>query len=140
MVDAEPVMTLDKDQRSETKFAGEALTKAIIEAIIKVHQTLGPGFLESIYRNALIIELAARGLSGESERQITVYYEGKPVGRHVLDVVVNEEVVLELKAVDELCAAHYAQLRSYLKASGIKTGLLVNFGSEKADFRRVEMK
>jgi GxxExxY protein len=133
-------MALEDHRSNEGKFEGESLTKAIIEAIIQVHQTLGPGFLESIYRNALILELAARGLSGKSEQQITVYYEGKVVGRHILDVVVNEVVVLELKAVEELCSAHYAQLRSYLKASKIKTGLLVNFGSEKADFRRVELK
>ncbi len=130
-----------RDERTDAKrYEGEELTRAIIEAIIKVHQTLGPGFLESIYRNALILELAARGLSAESEHQIAIYYEGKPVGRHVLDIVVNEAVILELKAVEELCPAHYAQLRSYLKASKIRTGLLVNFGSEKADFRRVDLK
>jgi GxxExxY protein len=133
-------MAMEDDRHNKRKFEGEALTKVIIEAIIKVHQTLGPGFLESIYRNALILELAARGLAAESEHQITVYYEDKVVGRHVLDIVVNEVAVLELKAVEELCSAHYAQLRSYLKASKIKTGLLVNFGSEKADFRRIELK
>jgi GxxExxY protein len=133
-------MTPRDDRQIENKYEGEALTKAIIEAIIKVHQTLGSGFLENIYRNALILELAARGLSAESERPIMVYYEGKPVGRHVLDIVVNDVVVLELKAIEELCSVHYAQLRSYLKASKITTGLLVNFGSEKADFRRVELK
>ncbi len=125
---------------STNKYEAEELTRVVIEAIIRVHQTLGPGFLESIYRNALVLELAGRGLNVENERQIVIHYEDKPVGRHVLDVVVNGAVVLELKAVEELCPAHYAQLRSYLKASKIKTGLLVNFGGEKADFRRVELK
>ncbi len=125
---------------NEKKYEGEALTKMIIEAIIKVHQTLGPGFLESIYRNALILELASRGLSAECEHSINVYYDGKPVGRHVFDIVVNGAVILELKTVESLCPAHYAHLRSYLKAAKINTGLLVNFASDKADFRRVELK
>ncbi len=123
------------------KLAGEQpLTRRIIEAIIRVHQVLGPGFLESIYRNALCLEFDARGLRFESEKEIPIYYEGRLVGKHRLDLVVEDEVVLELKTVEELAKAHYAQLRSYLKSSGKFTGLLVNFAADKADFRRVDRK
>ena len=114
------------------------LTERIISAIIQVHQELGPGFLENVYRNALMIELKRQGLEAESEKEIVVYYTGQEVGRHRLDILIEDRIVLELKTVEKLGKAHYAQIRSYLKASGCKTGLLVNFSEEKADFRRVD--
>ncbi|MGL4513136.1 MAG: GxxExxY protein [Lacipirellulaceae bacterium] len=116
------------------------VTEQIIRAVIKVHRALGPGFLESVYLNSLVVELAREGLSFESEKRVVVEYDGKPVGDQRLDLVVEGRVVVELKAVEDLSQAHYAQLRSYLKASGLRTGLLVNFAREKADFRRVELK
>jgi len=116
------------------------ITEQIIRAVIKVHRALGPGFLESIYHNSLLLELRSQGLAIESEKKIVVTYEGKPVGDHRLDLVVEERIIVELKAVDDLSQAHYAQLRSYLRASGLQTGLLINFAKEKADFRRVELK
>ncbi len=122
----------------ETIFDKDPLTKRIINAIIRVHQELGPGFLEKIYRNALTIELRRQGLELEMEKEIVIYYNGQEVGRHRLDILVEKGVVLELKTVEKLGKAHYAQIRSYLKASGCKTGLLVNFAQEKADFRRVD--
>lgn len=116
----------------------EALTNQIIACIVKVHRTLGPGFVEVIYRRALVIELRRCGLEVEVEKEVAVYYEGELVGTHRLDLVVNRTVVLELKAVCELAAAHYEQLRSYLRASNLDVGLLVNFGKERSDFRRVD--
>ena len=116
------------------------ITEQIIKAVIKVHRTLGPGFLESVYQNSLLIELESQGLRIEPEKEIVVTYEGKPVGNHQLDLVVEERIIVELKAVEDLSQAHYAQLRSYLKASGLETGLLINFAKEKADFRRVEVR
>lgn len=116
----------------------EALTNQIIGCIVKVHRTLGPGFVEVIYRRALVIELRCCGLQVEVEKEVAVYYEGELVGTHRLDVVVNGAVVLELKAVSDLAAAHYEQLRSYLRASGTEVGMLVNFGKERSDFRRVD--
>ena len=116
----------------------DSLTERIIPCIIKVHQTLGPGFLESIYRNALIIELDRFGLRAKMEKAIPVYYEGTEVGRHRLDILVEDVVILELKTVEHLGKSHYAQIRSYLKASGLKVGMLVNFAKDRADFRRVE--
>ncbi len=116
------------------------ITEQIIRAVIKVHRTLGPGFLESVYQNSLLIELENQGLRIEAEKPIVVTYEGKPVGNHRLDLVVEERIIVELKAVEDLSQAHYAQLRSFLKASRLETGLLINFAKEKADFRRVEVR
>jgi GxxExxY protein len=115
------------------------ITERIIQAIIKVHKLLGPGFLESVYRNALVLEFGDCGLCVESEYPIVIYYGGRVVGRHKLDLVVEKRVVVEIKTIEDLAQAHYAQLRSYLRASNIPLGLLVNFAKEKADFRRVEL-
>ena len=116
----------------------DGLTENVIESVIVVHRTLGPGFLESAYRNALEIELLDRGMKVEREKEIDLFYKNKRVGRHRLDLVVEEAVVLELKAVEALSKTHYAQIRAYLLASGINTGLLVNFAGNKADYRRIE--
>lgn len=121
------------EQNLTRDFSDEALTAEIIECVIKVHTTLGPGFVESIYQNAMMIELAHRGMPAEAEQEVMVYYEGKPVGKHRLDIVVMEKGILELKAIDQLGKAHYAQLRSYLRASGLNLGLLINFATEKAE-------
>jgi GxxExxY protein len=114
------------------------ITEKIIQAIIRVHRTLGPGFLERIYHNALTIELANQGLLVESEKEVTIYYEGRIIGVHKLDLLVENQVIIELKAVEELAGIHYAQLRSYLKATKLRVGLLVNLAKDKADYRRVE--
>lgn len=116
----------------------DPLTARIINAIIEVHQTLGPGFLENIYRNALVLELERRGFQVRTEEEVVIRYRGELIGRHRLDLVVNDAVLLELKTVENLGKYHYAQVRSYLKASGFSTGLLVNFASSTADFRRIE--
>lgn len=117
----------------------DKITERIINCIIKVHQTLGPGFLENIYRKSLIIELRKNNLKFENEKEIIVSYEGIEVGRHRLDLLVENKIVIELKTVDELSKAHYAQLKSYLKATGLQVGILVNFSAAKADYRRVEI-
>ena len=125
-------------RRDEMEYRRDKLTASIIAAIIRVHQVLGPGFLESIYRNALVLELRKNRLTVETEKEITIIYSGIEVGRHRLDVLVACRVILELKAVQELNLTHYAQLRSYLRAPGLRTGLLVNFFKSHADYRRVE--
>jgi GxxExxY protein len=115
------------------------LTEQIIARVIRVHQTLGPGFLESIYRRSLIVELRNAHLATEVESEVEIWYEGHIVGRHRIDIIVEGLVILELKAVESLGRHHYAQIRSYLKAARLRVGLLVNFGSSTADFRRVEI-
>lgn len=115
------------------------LTETIIHCVIVVHSILGPGFLESIYQNALALEIDGCGLRAEKEKPVNVYYKGTLVGTHRPDIIVNDAVILELKTVESLTMNHYTQLRSYLKATGIHLGLLVNFTGVKADFRRVEI-
>lgn len=117
----------------------DQLTERIIQAIIQVHCQHGPGFDEIIYHNSMVIELAKRGIAFESEKCINIYYDNQIVGRHRLDLLVEGQVVLELKTVEELTKKHYAQVRSYLKAAKCKVGLLVNFATEQADFRRIEL-
>jgi GxxExxY protein len=117
----------------------DPLTERVIQCVIRVHQTLGPGFLESICRNALILELKKHELKFETEKDVTAMYDGHLVGMHRLDLVVEGQIVVELKTVESRHRAHYAQVRSYLKASGLRVGLLVNFAAERADFRRIEI-
>ena len=111
------------------------LTAKIIDCAYKVHRELGFGFLESVYQNALVIELTKAGLKSEREKRIQVYYDGKVVGEFVADILVEEKVILELKSVSKVHPAHEAQLINYLKATGIKVGLLINFG-EKVEIKR----
>ncbi len=121
------------------EYKNDLLTDQIIQSIIQVHKTLGPGFLESIYRKALLIELKSNKIKAETEKEIMILYRDEQVGSHRLDILVEDKIIIELKTVEELGKAHYAQIRSYLKASGLNTGILVNFAKEMADFRRIEI-
>jgi len=114
------------------------LTSLIIQCIIKIHSTLGPGFREVIYSRALIIELKKNNFHVESEKSVKIYYEEHHIGSHRIDLIVNNNVIIELKTVEALNPSHYAQLKSYMRASGINVGILVNFSGDKADFRRVD--
>ena len=120
-------------------FELEELTAKIIECIIKVHQILGPGFLEHIYRNALVIELRKKGLTVDFEKQVRVFYSDQEIGKHRLDLFIQNKIVVEPKTVDLLHPKYYAQLKSCLRAANCHVGLLVNFASQKAEFRRVEI-
>lgn len=86
----------------------------------------------------MVIELTKRQLTVETEKEIYIYYDGQQVGRHRLDLLVESSVIVELKTVEQVSRAHYAQVRSYLKAADKRVALLVNFAKEKADFRRIE--
>jgi GxxExxY protein len=116
------------------------LVYKVIGCMIEVHKRLGPGFLEKVYRKAVEIELRLQGLKSESEKQISLEYRGENVGTHRLDLFVENELVVELKTVETLHKKHYAQVRSYLKATGKPVGLLVNFADFQLDARRVELK
>ena len=111
------------------------LTRQIIGAFFKVYNTLGYGFSEKVYENALVLELRDLGLCAESQKPITVYYRNQEVGQYFADIVVNESIILELKVVERLSDEHEAQLLNYLKATHIEVGLLLNFGP-KAEFER----
>jgi len=123
------------------KWGKAELTDRIINAFICVHKELGPGFLETIYHKAILVELKKRNIIFESEKEVRVrvIYRGEDVGIHKLDLLVEGEIVVELKTVEELNKKYYAQVRSYLRALNKQFGLLVNFSNYKLDVRRVEL-
>src|SRR5213592_2339795 len=108
----------------------------VIGAAMTVHSTLGPGFLESVYQNALIWELRKAGLKSEAERPISVHYDGQLVGSFTADMLVNDSLIVELKAIQALAKAHEVQLVNYLAATGVDEGLLLNFGTERLEFKK----
>jgi GxxExxY protein len=113
------------------------LTEKILGAAFKVQNTLGAGFLEKVYENALSIELRGCGLAVESQKAFPVRYEGAIVGDYQADLVVSAKVVIECKAVNSLDPVREAQLINYLKASGLRVGLLINFARPKLQYRRI---
>ena len=115
----------------------EEVTEEIIRAFYKVYNTLGYGFLEKVYQNAMVIELRQRGVAVEPQARIEVHYEGTVVGEYFADLLVAGCVVVELKAVEHLIAEHHAQLLNYLKSSGMEVGLLLNFGPKPEVKRKV---
>jgi GxxExxY protein len=113
----------------------QELTDHVIKAFYKVYNTLGFGFLERVYQNALFIELRSFGLKCEIQKQIKVNYEGYEVGVYYPDIIVNDLLILELKAAESVVEEHELQLINYLKATEIEIGLLLNFG-KKPEIRR----
>jgi GxxExxY protein len=112
-------------------------THAIIGAAMEVHNELGPGFLESVYQKALIRELYVRGIPVKAEMELAVYYKGEPLGANFrVDLLCYHEVVVELKAIRTLSSADEAQLIHYLTATGMRRGLLLNFGGERLQYKR----
>ena len=110
-------------------------TDEIIAAFYEVYNSLGYGFLERVYQNALYQELMRRGFKCEAQHKIKVYFKGHEEGEYFADLLVNGHIILELKAVDSICNEHELQLINYLKATEIEVGLLLNFG-EKPQVRR----
>ena len=115
----------------------EALTGKIIGCAFTVARTLGHGFLESIYRNALAEELSGNDLRIKIEAPYLVYYRDKPMGNYIADLVVEDTVIVETKAVDALVKAHQAQVLNYLKASRLPVGLLFNFSRPTLEIKRI---
>jgi len=115
----------------------EELSSKIIGAAIEVHRELGPGFLENIYEEALKIEFSGRNLYFDSQKEIKIKYLGTEIGTHRLDLLVEKKIIVELKAVKEFSDIHFAQLRSYLRATGLKVGLLLNFAKPTLEIKRL---
>ena len=115
----------------------DELTEAIIGCAHKVLRTLGCGFLEKVYENAFAIELSGRGIRHEQQASVEIRYQGLLVGEYIADIVVENRVIVELKAVRDLDRIHQAQLLNYLKATGIRTGLLLNFGTTRLGIKRM---
>ena len=112
------------------------LTEKIIGCAYDVFNTLGAGFLESVYERSLLIELTQAGLDARPQVPLNVYYRESLVGQFFADIIVNHKVVVELKAIESLAKAHEVQLVNYLMATGVPVGLLINFGPERVEVRR----
>lgn len=113
------------------------LTDKIIKAYYKVYKTLGYGFLEKVYENAMFIELKKMNLFVQKQKNISVFYESEEVGDYYADLIVDEKVIVELKAAEGLCEEHECQLINYLKATEIEVGLLFNFGKQPELRRKI---
>jgi GxxExxY protein len=116
-------------------FKYSALTQEIIKEAFYVFNQLGSGFMEKIYENSLILRLMKKGFNIKSQHPINVYFEGELIGEYFADIIVNDKVIIELKAVKEISPIHEVQLVNYLKATGIEVGLLINFG-DRVKFKR----
>ena len=112
------------------------LTHAVIGCAFEVANELGPGFLESVYENAMIVALEDAGISVESQKPIDVSFRGRVIGNFFADLLVEDKVIVELKAAASLTPAHQAQVINYLNATGYQVGLLLNFGKPKLEHRR----
>ncbi len=128
---------MNTDETRTGNLVHEELTKEIIGAAFEVHKTLGYGFLERVYQKALQIELINRGLQVEIEHPIKVTYKGVIVGDYFADLLVGDSVVVELKIAPSYNPQDEPQLLNELKATGIKVGLLINFGRTKVEFKRL---
>ncbi len=123
-----------------TELEHEELTNKIIGCAIEVHKKLGPGFIESIYENAFAIELQRNGLPFERQKEVVIQYDGAEVGKHRLDLIVADTIVVELKAIRNIEDIHFVIVRSYLKALGKEHGLLINFSRKVLEVKRVIFK
>jgi len=128
--------TDSSDQRTGVLLEKE-LTEKILGAAFKVHNTLGCGFLERVYENALVLELRRSGLTVKQQRAVQVKYDGAVVGEYVVDLLVSGRVVVECKAVSGIDPVHEAQLLNYLRAIPAHVGLLLNFGRPRLQHRRL---
>ena len=108
-----------------------------MEAVFEVHNQLGPGFSENIYEQALMAELALRDIPFTQQKVIRFEYKGKPIGSYRLDLVIDEKIILELKAVSELNGLFQQQLLTYLKAAHLHLGILINFGAKRVQYKRI---
>ena len=135
-------MSVDKTQigpttHDEASYPHSVLTEQIIGAAYEVHRELGSGFLEKVYETALVQELNNRGVAARAQAEIAVSYKGQPVGVYFADLIVDGAVLCEVKATSALTPEHQAQLLNYLKATGIKVGLLLNFGAGRLQVKRM---
>ncbi|MCE9532736.1 MAG: GxxExxY protein [Planctomycetes bacterium] len=115
----------------------EELSNKVIAAAIDVHKALGPGFVEPIYHKAMEVALCNRGIPFETQKEIHIFFEGTEVGFQRLDLIVGSQIIVELKAVSVLADVFFAQTKSYLRATGLHVGLLINFNAPTLTVKRV---
>ena len=128
---------LEIDDEHPSKLLHREITEKIIGAVFEVHRELGYGFLERVYQRALQVELLRAGVSAEIEKRIQVKYKGVVVGEYDADLIVDGRVAVELKVTPQYDKRDEAQLLNELKATGIKVGLLINFGRAKVEYKRL---
>ena len=122
---------------SETDLLHHELTREVIGAAMEVHRTLGSGFLESVYEEALVIEFDLRKILYERQKEVEVIYKEKTAKQFICDFLVEGKVLVELKALKDITAVEEAQLLNYLKATGLEVGLLINFGQSSLRYKRL---
>ena len=115
----------------------ETISQRVIRCAFEVSNSLGAGFLEKIYENALCVELKKNGIKFQAQMPVTVNYKGFQVGEYIADIIVEDKLLLELKALGTLCRSHDAQVMNYLKATNLSVGLLLNFGKPKFGIKRI---
>jgi len=118
------------------KYKHKALTEKIIQSAFSVHNVLGSGFLEKVYENAMVVELSKAGLNVAQQAAMQVTYNDTVVGEYFADLIVENKIILELKAISHILPVHEVQLVNYLKATGVEVGLLINFAKERVEIRR----
>lgn len=127
----------EENRNAGTELRDSETTDTIIGAAIAVHRELGPGFLESIYEQALAVEFALRGIAFIRQKPIPLFYRDHQIGEHRLDFLIENKIVVELKAIETLENVHFAIVRSYLKATGLADGLILNFSTMPLTMKRV---
>ena len=120
-------------------FPHKELTSRILEAAFAVHNTLGAGFLEKVYENALTIEFRRRGIPFRQQVPLHVKYDGSVVGEYTADLIVDNAVILELKAAHAIDSVHEAQLLNYLRATGLDVGMVLNFAKPRLEYKRMAL-
>ena len=127
---------MNQESRKAGKLRNLELTDRIIAAAIRVHRELGPGFLENIYEEALAVEFALSGIQFIRQKPIALFYKDHQIGEHRLDFLVEDRIIVELKAISALEDIHFAIGRSYLKATNLEDGLLLNFATAPLTIKR----
>lgn len=128
---------MDEQDKQDRGLKHEAITKAVIGCAFEVINELGAGFLESVYEKALCLALRQKGIAAKCQHPIPVLFRKESVGDFYADLLVDEKVIVELKAVMAILPEHQAQIINYLKATGIEVGLLINFGNPRLEYRRL---
>jgi len=121
----------------EEKILHKDLSYKIIGLAMEVHTKLGYGFLEKVYENAMMVLLRREGIHAKQQAPITVYFDGEVVGDYYADILVEDKIILELKAIEKITDVHRAQTLNYLKATGLRLAILLNFGKEKLKYERL---
>jgi GxxExxY protein len=125
-----PSLLTTKDTKDSKAISFDALSARVVDSAFTVHKTMGPGLLESVYHECLCLEMTTRGIPFEKQKSIPVFYnEQKLDSTFRLDIVVDNQIILEIKAIEKLLPIHTAQILNYLKISKLKTGLLINFNT-----------